>query len=263
MKGRKTNVYRPDLITECTDGFSAVGDRSIHSLIKKFSYENGVFFHSCVDVGCGRSRYDRWFMGFDRSRAPKSYLAVETDDDIIDELRADNVDARRPEQTEAQQFELSLAIEVIEHLTAQETKPFLEYIRSKSNGLVALTTPNIEYWRVGGPTRGNRAPATFRVLPPNLGLRWLPDHVPTYDPLSDHGHVHKQLFTPATLRDVLEDVFSETNWSVRVYRAWPWILQDATREDHVFHLYFKLFALVWRRDFLPHPRREGNHDLWL
>lgn len=227
--------------------------RSIHPLIKSFSIETDVLFASCLDVGCGRSRYDRWFEKFDRTREPRRYVGAETDPDIIDELRAAGVEALTPTQIGTDTFDLSLAIEVIEHLTPDETPPFLDFIEARTSTLFALTTPNIEYWRMGGTGRDNRNVASFKPIAGYEPLRWIPDHTYTYDPASADGHVHKQLFSPETLKATLQESFVEDEWDVEVFKAWPWRIADLTRPEHAFVVFFKLFALAQRRDQMARP----------
>lgn len=237
------------------DGILAVDAKQIPPLVKRFAVDNGVRFGSCMDVGGGRARKDLWFRKFSHSIEPRDYTCIETDEQIMAELRSHDVDVRHPERVGAEEWELALALEVIEHVREDETESLLDFICSHTSGLVALTTPNIEYWELGGTGEDNRNVLRLRPEPKYDGLRFIPDHAHQYDPASGSPHTHKQLFTPESLRRVLCKTFTKDRWGVQVYRAWPWEVRDIA-SGFAYKLYFKLFALVWRRDFVEVPSRE-------
>lgn len=231
------------------DGVSAVNAKQIPALVKRFAIDNDVCFGSCVDIGGGRARKDLWFQKFSHSVEPKDYTCIETDETIVEELRAQDVDVRHPEDVGDEKWDLSLALEVIEHVGESETGDLLEFVRSHTRTLVALTTPNVEYWTLDGTGGDNRNVLRLRADSNSDGLRFIPDHAHQYDPESLSPHTHKQLFTPGSLRNVLDATFKEDYWGVRVYRAWPWEITDLA-SDATYMIYFKLFALVWRKDLM-------------
>jgi len=215
--------------------FALATKRGIFPLLRDFAIDNGLVFDSCLDIGCGRSRHDRWFSKFRQSADSATYVGIDTDQQIVDELRAEGVDARNPEvdDTSGLTADLTLCIEVVEHLKPEEMNGFLEFARDSTRTLIGFTTPNFEYWD------GVRAKQEYREC------RWIPDHFPFFDP---HGgpHEHKQRMTPAGLQRSLAEAFPADEWGTQVMRAWPWTLHDETT-DASFVLAFKIFALAWRR----------------
>jgi hypothetical protein len=211
--------------------------KAIHPLLRDFSTAHNVTYESCLDIGCGRSRYDTWFGRFGSARAPHRYIGLDSDPVIIEELRADGVDARDPFDDPGEcASELTLCIEVVEHIRPEDTPDFFAFARDNTEKVLALTTPNFEYWD------GIRAKPEYREC------RWIPDHLPFFRP--DGGpHDHKQAMTPANLTAYFEQVFPADEWGFEVYRAWPWHLEDLATGNS-FDLHFKLFALAWRRSLV-------------
>ena len=214
-----------------TEQFDAIRERRIHGVLRDFARDRDLWFDSCLDVGCGRSRYDQWFARFERSREGGRYTGVESDRLIIEELTAEGVDVRDADDPGDCVSDLSLCVEVIEHLLPDETPDFLRFVAQNTRKLMALTTPNFEYWN------------GVRPIPEYRECRWIPDHLPTFDPRGGPHH-HKQAMTPANLHAYLVEAFPPPDWEVTVLRAWPWRLHDEVT-DRAFHLYFKLFALAW------------------
>lgn len=212
-----------------------LAERQIHNVVSEFSRARELTFESCLDVGCGRSRYDRWFERMPARLPPGRYIGLETDPKIIDELQREGVDARHALDDPGKcDSDLVLCVEVIEHLLADETPDFLNFVAQNTIKLMALTTPNFEYWH------------DLRQKPEYRECRWVPDHF-SYFNLSGGPHAHKQAMTPQNLCAYFTQAFPAPEWEFRVFRAWPWRLEDQVT-DEVFNLYFKLFGLVWRTD---------------
>jgi hypothetical protein len=225
-----------DVAVEQENAFPLARTRRIFPLIRDFAIHNRFTYESCIDIGCGRSRHDRWFSKFPQSSSTATYVALDTDQKIIDELRADGVDARNPEadDTAGLMSDLTLCVEVVEHLLPRDMHGFLEYARDSTRALIAFTTPNFEYWN------GVRAKPEYKEC------RWIPDHFPFFNPQGG-PHEHKQRMTPTGFSESLANALPEADWAFQVMRAWPWTLRDETTEAE-FVLAFKIFALAWRRD---------------
>ncbi|MEA2310436.1 MAG: hypothetical protein QOE28_404 [Solirubrobacteraceae bacterium] len=218
-------------MTQTTIGH--LDERRMHGVLQRFAREHELSFGSCLDIGCGRSRYDRWFDRFDRAEEPRRYIGLETDEVIIEELQREGVDVRHALDAPGDcRSDLTLCIEVIEHLKPSETPGFLSFVEKNTERVMMLTTPNFEYWE------GKRPRPEYREC------RWIPDHLPTFNPAGGPHH-HKQAMTPQNLSDYLATAFPAPEWSFEVFRAWPWRLEDLTTSE-AFHLYFKLYAIAWR-----------------
>ncbi|WP_157069686.1 hypothetical protein [Sandaracinus amylolyticus] len=206
----------------------------MHALVRDHCVAHELRFDSCLDIGCGRTRLDKWVGKSELFDAPRRYVGLELDDAIRSALIAEDVDVRHPFSPEGKSAEgdIGVALEIVEHLEAADTIPFLsEYLR-RTHKLFVLSTPNCEYWT------GRRAAVGYEHL------RFLPDHYPDQLASRSSPHSHKQAFTPETLADAIASSLPGSHWRYRVYRAWPWTITDMTRPV-TYPLYFKLFALVW------------------
>jgi len=209
-------------------------ERRIHSFVRDLARNEDLWLDSCLDVGCGRSRYDQWFERFERNRRAGHYIGLETDPMIMEELRTEGVDVRHALDGPGYCVsDLTLALEVIEHVLPEDTPAFMKFIAENTRKLLVLTTPNFEYWN------GNRPRPEYREC------RWIPDHMPTFNPTGGPHH-HKQAMTPETLRNYFVGAFPAPEWKTRVFRAWPWRIEDQVSGE-AWELYFKLFAVAWRR----------------
>lgn len=220
-------------------GQSTFSDRSIIPLVMTLAEATGRRFGSCLDVGCGRIRRDQWFLKETNSAPPRTYVALDTDQLIVDELRGVGLDCRNPatEPWPDQRFDLVLALEVLEHLQPEEAPGFLAMVRDHANGIVALTCPNFEHFTGRQPSEDQRE------------CRWIPDHLVNFSAgkagASD-PHRHRFAVTEPVLSALFDDAFPSPEWETRVYRAWPWDLTDRST-GVTFERWFKLFALAWRR----------------
>lgn len=211
-----------------------VDDRRIHRLIRDLAREQDLRFASCLDVGCGRSRYDRWFDKFQYSKEPRRYIGLDDDPLIREELTAEGVDIRSSAGAGACASDLTLAVEVIEHVLPEDSADFFAFLAASTRKAMALTTPNFEYWHG----------SNFRQVPDYRECRWVPDHAPIWNP-GGGPHTHKHWMTAEHVDELLRGAFPSGEWEHQVFRAWPWVLRDVS-VNREFRLHFKLFALVWR-----------------
>jgi hypothetical protein len=130
-------------------------------------------------------------------------------------------------------FDLSMALETIEHLRPEETIGFLNFCARITEKLFVLTTPNFEYWR------------NMKATEDYKECRWHPDHFRYFKPNSDDPHDHKQEMTPRILESCIRQSEFSSGWDVRIFRAWPWRLVDQAR-DVSFQMHFKLFLSAYR-----------------
>lgn len=217
-----------------TPDVGSLRERTIHALVRDVAREHDIWFDSCLDIGCGRSRYDKWFERFERNTRMGHYIGLESDPLIMEELQADGVDVRHaPGEHGDYGSDLTLALEVIEHILPDDTPEFMQFIAENTRKCLVLTTPNFEYWN------GDKPRPEYREC------RWIPDHMPIFKPAGGPHH-HKQAMTPENLREYLGEAFSAPEWETRVFRAWPWRLEDQVT-GQAFELYFKLFAVARRR----------------
>ena len=215
---------------------------SILPLIQQSAAKLNMTFTSCLDVGSGKQAKTEWFSKFRYAIPPKMFVAAEIDSEIIDILISRGTDARMPQQLSTDEvFDLTLALEVIEHQTSDESVNFLNFCASHTNKMFALTTPNFEYWNIGSRFDSVRATESYKEC------RWLPDHLTCFDSTSDNPHHHKQAVTLESLANCFAaSRFGDGNWDIHIFRAWPWAITDKAR-DASFEMFFKIFALAIKR----------------
>ncbi len=214
---------------------------SIHKPLQEKALALGLQFESCLDIGSGTRIQRDWFNKFRLSVPPRQFVAAEVDEALLTELTNKGVEVLNPSVDEDdRKFDLTMALEVIEHQKETEIVGFLNWCERKTNKLFVLTTPNFEYWKLTNSIRDARA------LPDYVECRWIPDHFSYYDASSNDPHFHKFPVTPAALIDFIRDSsFGSPAWDFKVFRAWPWSLTDQARGNR-FDLYFKIFCLAWR-----------------
>lgn len=212
--------------------FSSYRDYTIESYLNTFIRKRGQPLSSCLEIGCGRDPVVDWFCSL-TNQPRDSYTAVDTDAEIVSELRKKSINAIGYDEVKMdQKADLVIAKEVIEHNTVEQTKEFLSFCKAKTGQMFALTTPNFEYWP--------------GLKPSDRHLRFTPDHFRIFSPDRKNPHYHKQEMTPESLNLQLLRTFHEKYWEIRVIRAWPWVLTDCARVA-TWEIYFKIFALVVRR----------------
>jgi hypothetical protein len=210
-------------------------ERSVLPMLREHCRQSKLQLESCLDIGCGSTRFDQWVAVAPEISEPRRYVGLEIDDKIRTRLLAEGLDVRHPftDEGTAADGDLGVALEIIEHLTEEETLPFLREYLARTRKLFVLSTPNCEYW--SGP-RGSEG---------YEHLHYMPDHFLDLHAAPSSPHSHKQAFTPQMLSDVMAGSLPDPSWRYRVYRAWPWSLTDLTRPV-TYKLYYKLFALAWR-----------------
>lgn len=202
-------------------------------LVDRAAERSGMTFESVLDVGSSDRPIVDWFLKHKRSREPRRYAAVEIDPVKIAALQTRGLAVITDMATIREPFDLTIAMEVIEHIRPEDSVAFLKQCSAATNKLFALTTPNFEYW-----TR-------FRARGEMRECRWIPDHAPDFKPGSSNPHAHQQEMTPENLSAYMAEAFPADSWNFTIYRAWPWQLSDVARNKS-FKLFFKLFAVAER-----------------
>ena len=97
--------------------------------------------------------------------------------------------------------------------------------------IFALTAPNFEYW------------SNFRCK--DQGMNFMPEHLAYLDPSSKDPHKHKFEVTPGVLANYFGKVFEDDVWSWKIYRAWPYMIQDQARSLS-WRVFYKIFAIAYK-----------------
>ena len=205
----------------------------IEPLIAECAENNNQRYKSCLDVGSGKRHMNRWFQKFTFSAEPKRFAAVEIDPEIIGWLEENNIEVKMPDDLNSREFDLTLAKEVLEHLSPEDTIPFLNVCESATNKVFALTTPNFEYW-------SNRKP-----IEKWKELKFIPQHLIYYKPNSSNPHDHRQEMSVPILTDYFERSNFKHEWNIDIFRAWPMEITDKVRGD-IFRIYYKIMAICRR-----------------
>lgn len=211
-----------------------VDNHAIMPVVNRFAAQGNLTFDSLLDIGSSDRPLNGWFCRYGRAIDPRRYLALEIDPVMVARLQAKGLEVATSFQKVSRPSELTLALEVLEHIKPEDSVSFLSQCAGLTGKLFGLTTPNFEYW--------NR----FRAKPEYKECRWIPDHAPGLRPGSANPHDHQQEMTPENLSSYMQQAFPPETWDVQVMRAWPWELKDVARGT-VFQLYFKLFAVAIRR----------------
>lgn len=211
-----------------------INDTQVLRLVDQCAAEFDLSFSSLLDVGSSDRPVVDWFIRYKRSIEPRRYAAVEVDPVKVEILQNRGLTTYTDIFDVESSFDLTLALEVIEHIPADQSVRFLEGCREATAKVLAITTPNFEYWDDG-----------FLALPEYRECRWIPDHALDLQPGSADPHAHQQEITPAILREYMTEAFPENEWETSVYRAWPWEINDLVRGSS-FKVFFKLFAVARR-----------------
>ena len=210
-----------------------LADRHILGLLAETARANGLSFASCLDIGCGLNPLIDWFRSSGITTDDARYFATDAHDDVLTSLRQRGVHAVKPQDLPKDfTADLVIAQEVLEHIPPADVQEFVANLRDRANVMVALTCPNFELFDT----------TSHRAIEPEL--RFVPDHLRNFDPKSTHPYIHKLATTPDMVGGLLTGIFGP-DWTVRVFRAWPWRLEDIPAERR-FQVYFKTFALAWK-----------------
>lgn len=193
-----------------------------------------------VDIGC----YKRPVSGFVLKEFPQSsFLGVDPDQDAIDWLIQRGIDGCSFTDFQSRGvFDFSFALEVLEHISANQSQNWLHSVVSQTSGAAFFTTPNFS-----GFTQDRRD--EVRRHEDLNELRYLPDHLKTFRPASSNPHDHRQAFTGRRLADDLGAVLPH-DWEFSVFEAWPWKIEDIS-DGRTFVHAFKLFAVAWNTSNFP------------
>lgn len=222
-------------VSKRTEGY--VTDHwSVLPIVEEVVTRENAVVQSCLDIGSGARPKHEWFRKAFEKKEGVRFAALEADEKLRKQLSKINVSSEEsfssiPERS----YDLSIALEVIEHLRPESSIDFLRQIERVTNKIFAMTVPNFEYWN-----------ERFRAKPAFKDIRWIPDHFVAWDPDSDNPHKHKQMTTPNSIRRYLGDSFPAEHWHCEVIRAWPWELKDLARGFRTRY-YFKVFAVAMRR----------------
>ena len=208
-------------------------DRNIFQLLERGLRERNIKLGSCLDVGCGMNPVDEWFRKHAGSPdAP--YTAMDAHPSVKEGLKSRGIQVITPWDMPVNfQSDLVLAAEVIEHVKREDIPTFVSSLNKWTGKVLALTCPNFADFDVNSK------------LAKNKELRFVPDHLPGFDAQSNDPSFHKTDTAPGMLLEYLQKGFPTPEWTVTVYKAWPWLLSDIPA-GRSFLVYFKLFALIWR-----------------
>lgn len=205
-------------------------------IIDQTAKEKNLSFSSCIEFGPGNNPLHDWFKKYNKAKNAKDYICIELDNNISSKLLARNINTYSDIiQSPLKIADLTLALEVLEHIPENDLLIFLEKIKAATNVMFACTTPNFEHWD-----------ETLKPLPEVKECRYIPDHFPYYKPKSTNPHHHKTAMTPEKMFNLLSQVFPLDTWYINVYRAWPWKISDLARNS-TYQLYFKLFGMVVKK----------------
>lgn len=212
--------------------------KKINPLARDFIVADENTSISVADIGC----FNRPIYGFvENLKDEVDYLGVDEDPVALEYLESVGLagtDAAG--YNKGPSFDYTFGLEVIEHIPHEDSIGFLTSLRNKTNKAFFLTTPNFEGWDDKGFSQVSRRPDLAE-------LRYIPDHLRSFNPKSSNPHHHKQIMTAQDVERQLAEVLSAEEWDWEVVKAWPWALTDLAT-GNVFIHYFKLHIFAWRRD---------------
>lgn len=209
---------------------------SILPLVEEIVREKSLNITSCLDVGSGARPKIEWFLKtYGQS---SSFCALEVDKKLRKKLDSMGVfSVASFEEINSKGYDLTLLLEVLEHLKPDDSLSFLQKVANNTNTLLAMTVPNFEYWD-----------ENLKQLEKYRLIRWIPDHFRIYEPDSPNFHRHRQRMTPEILYDYLSLAFPRPTWKVFIFRAWPWEIIDRSISNRRQKFYFKIFAVAIREN---------------
>ena len=211
--------------------------KQIHPLARDFIVADDRKSISVADIGC----FNRPIWGFAAQLKDEvDYLGVDEDPTALKYLKEAGLagtDAAGYNAGPA--FDYTFGLEVIEHIRHEDSIGFLTSLRDKTSRAFFLATPNFEGWNAKGYSTVARRPDLAE-------LRYIPDHLRSFNPKSGNPHHHKQIMTAEGLDGQLAEVLPRDVWDWEVIKSWPWALTDLAT-GNVFIHYFKLHIVAWRR----------------
>lgn len=210
--------------------FANLDYHKVLPLVKAYCHEFHVSLDSALDIGCGLNPNDQWFKKFEYSTNDALFAAVEPDERIRQRLKDRDI-TFYPSLTDVnRRFKLCILTEVLEHIPLEKCGSFLQELEKTIDGIAVISVPNYEHWPTSDLSEHNKQ------------CRWWPDFAPI-KPHSASYHDHKHATTPESVLSLLSNTFSADQYEVRVYRAWPWMIHDLSRNIEFKH-YFKVFASI-------------------
>lgn len=207
---------------------------SVLPLVENIVSERSLSIKSCLDIGSGTRPKIEWFS--ETYGQSSSFCALEADKKLRQKLCSKGIySVASFDDISKKSYDLTLMLEVLEHIKPDESLDFLKKISEKTNILFAMTVPNFEYWD-----------ENLKPLEKYRLIRWIPDHFPMYEPDSLNIHRHRQRMTPDILFDYLSLAFPSPTWKVLIFRAWPWEIIDRSVKDKKQKFYFKIFGVALR-----------------
>ncbi len=227
--GRLTNA---SLSFSYTDIQSTLA-KNIFPLLDNGITSRKLALNSCLDVGCGINPVDDWFYKY-ATTSDARYHAIDVHPEVKRILSEKGINVMSPSEVpDLFEADLVLAQEVIEHIPPEGVEEFIMRLRKWTGKVLALTCPDFS------------GLDTVRKLNIDREIRFVPDHLKNFHPDSKDPYMHKFAVTPEILLPLLERAFPAPDWSVYVYKAWPWLLTDIP-SGRSYLAYCKIFALVWK-----------------
>lgn len=191
---------------------------------------------SVADIGC----FNRPIWKFvEKLKDNVDFLGVDEDPDALEYLKSVGLAGTDAEGfNNGPAFDYTFGLEVIEHIRHEDSIGFLSSLRDKTNKAFFLTTPNFEGWDNNGFSQVSRRPEFAE-------MRYIPDHLRSFNPRSSNPHHHKQIMTADSLDGQLAEVLERDTWDWEVIKAWPWALTDLATGNTFTH-FFKLHVAAWR-----------------
>ena len=210
--------------------------KKINPLSRDFIVADKSTSISVADIGC----FNRPIWGFVSQLKDKvDYLGVDEDPVALEYLASQGLKgATAAQYNEGGEFDYTFGLEVIEHIRYEDSPGFLASLRDKTNKAFFLTTPNFEGWDHNGFSQVKRRPDLAE-------MRYIPDHLRSFNPKSHNPHHHKQIMTRDSLNAQLSDVLDAKEWDWEVIKTWPWALTDLATGNIFIH-FFKLHIVAWR-----------------
>ena len=100
------------------------------------------------DVGCGKNPVINYFRNNKFSVYPKRYTALDSDLELTRKLKNidENIQIKSDINDLNENYDLTIAKEVIEHIPRDACNDFLNQIKKRTRKMISITVPNHEHW---------------------------------------------------------------------------------------------------------------------